>query len=230
ACRAALANYPCPKCLAPKPDLQRLTKKFNIRTPVTMKAVVQKAHAATTKKEKEEILKDNGLRGIKVPFLWEFRFSDPYAAYSYDTLHSDDLGKWGHHLWDLLLESLDEVNGKGTFAKNMRELARWPSLKHFNQVITIHIVADIRSKGTTNHGSARPGEGFQQEAAEASGGRPCSGSSRDRPQTCEISRRLGMLFALPCPIYLRPFLVHGSYQHTSFELQEAHGGVGCRLL
>ncbi|KAJ7686915.1 hypothetical protein B0H17DRAFT_984801 [Mycena rosella] len=37
----------------------------------------------------------------------------------------------------------------------------------FKQHAASHLVQDIRSKGTTNHGSTRPGEGFQQEAAEA---------------------------------------------------------------
>ncbi|KAJ7076603.1 hypothetical protein C8R43DRAFT_1179843 [Mycena crocata] len=232
ACRAALANYPCPKCLVHKDDLHRLMKAFVLRTPITMKKVVRKAFKANTKTEKEAILKNKGLHGID-HFLWGFRFSDPYAAYSYDTLHSDDLGKWGDHLWSLL-------GGKGTFAQNMRDFTRWPGLKHFNQVTTSvlpcivqifphndplvhciracqrlrimtgmhcmpsqrlerlqqfikdyeywcsqvtvkygkefdffkqhatsHIVDDIRNKGTTNHGSTRPGEGFQQEAAEA---------------------------------------------------------------
>lgn len=50
-------------------------------------------------------------------FLWDVRFSDPYAAYSYDTLHSDDLGKWGHHLWPLLLDELEKLKQKGPFAE-----------------------------------------------------------------------------------------------------------------
>lgn len=44
-------------------------------------------------------------------FLWDFRFSDPYKAISYDTLHSDDLGKWGKHLWVLLLKPVLENAG-----------------------------------------------------------------------------------------------------------------------
>ncbi|KAJ7076269.1 hypothetical protein B0H15DRAFT_805714 [Mycena belliarum] len=73
--------------------------------------------ASPTKTAKEDILKGHGLHGVK-HFLWDFRFSDPYAAYSYDTLHSDDLGKWGHHLWPLLLARLEELNQKGPFAEN----------------------------------------------------------------------------------------------------------------
>jgi len=44
-------------------------------------------------------------------FLWRYRFSDPYAAYCYDVLHSDDLGKWGKHLWPLTLDVLDSISG-----------------------------------------------------------------------------------------------------------------------
>lgn len=55
-------------------------------------------------------------------FLWDYRFSDPYKALSYDTLHSDDLGKWGKHIWELLLEVLEDLGMKGALTK------RWASL------------------------------------------------------------------------------------------------------
>ncbi|KAJ7826131.1 hypothetical protein B0H14DRAFT_2163033, partial [Mycena olivaceomarginata] len=140
-------------------------------------------------------------------------------------------GKWGHHLWLLVLEELEKLKQKGPFAENMRQFPRWPNLKHFNQVTTVHftdgqsfydilkcilpsivqllprnstlihcirayqcyritvgmeiqkvtneygksfdffkqhaashVVRDIGDKGTTNHGSTRPGESFQQKA------------------------------------------------------------------
>jgi hypothetical protein len=66
ACCAALANHPCPRCLVHKCDLHFLTKNFKLRTPARMKEIVQRALGATTKKDKEEILKKNGLHGIKV--------------------------------------------------------------------------------------------------------------------------------------------------------------------
>ncbi|KAJ6600245.1 hypothetical protein DFH09DRAFT_1302735 [Mycena vulgaris] len=65
ACRAALANYPCPKCLVHKDDLSELLKAFKGRTTDTMKAVVETALNAVTKMEKEAILKKNGLHGVK---------------------------------------------------------------------------------------------------------------------------------------------------------------------
>ncbi|KAF8142215.1 hypothetical protein K438DRAFT_2114720 [Mycena galopus ATCC 62051] len=253
ACRAALANFPCPKCLVNKCDLHKITSLFTSRTTATMRAVVLKAFRKNTKTDREKVLQNHGLHGVE-HFLWDIRFSDPYAAYSYDTLHSDDLGKWGHHLWPLLLDELEKLKQKGPLAENMRRFPRWPNLKHFNQVTTVHftdgqsfydnlkcilpcivelfppnnslvhcirayqcyrimvgmgcmperrlqqldvciqnyeywcsmvageygksfdffkqhavghVIRDIRDKGTTNHGSTCPGEGFQQEACDA---------------------------------------------------------------
>ena len=37
----------------------------------------------------------------------------------------------------------------------------------FKQHYVSHVISDIRQKGTTDNTSTRPGEGFQQEAAEA---------------------------------------------------------------
>ncbi|KAK6997280.1 hypothetical protein R3P38DRAFT_2563738, partial [Favolaschia claudopus] len=116
ACRAALANHPCPKCLIHKTDLHRISGNFELRTTPAMKAIVKKALKAKTHAKKEAILMDAGLRCIK-HFLWYFRFGDPYAAYVYDTLHSDDLGKLAKHLWLLLLEQLEDLKQKGPFAQ-----------------------------------------------------------------------------------------------------------------
>jgi Plavaka transposase len=66
ACRAALANFPCPKCLVHKSDLHRITGNFTLRTTQTMKAVVVKALKTGTKTHRENLLKSYGLHGIQV--------------------------------------------------------------------------------------------------------------------------------------------------------------------
>ncbi|KAG6847873.1 hypothetical protein H0H93_005308 [Arthromyces matolae] len=138
ACRGSLANVPCTKCLAPKSELHRITKRFPLRTPETMKEALQKARQAPNKTQKDKILQDFGLHDID-HFLWNYRFSDPYAASSYDTLHSDDIGKWGKHLWPLLLSVLEEAGRKGRFAANLAMFPRWANLKHFDAVTTSDI-------------------------------------------------------------------------------------------
>jgi hypothetical protein len=48
--------------------------------------------------------------------FWYIKNSDPYLASSYDLLHSDELGKFGKHLWPLILEVLGKLKKKGVFS------------------------------------------------------------------------------------------------------------------
>ena len=66
ACRAATANFPCPKCLVHKSNLSNITKTFEPRTSVSMQFVLELASQATSKSSKERILQDHGLHDIKV--------------------------------------------------------------------------------------------------------------------------------------------------------------------
>jgi hypothetical protein len=71
-------------------------------------------------------------------------------------LHSDDGGKWGKHLWLLVLDVLKQHGMKGTLAVksvkfsthfsaiiiwyyflSMRNVPRWANLKHFKNVTTV---------------------------------------------------------------------------------------------
>ena len=65
-CRAAGANYPCPKCLVFHSDLHNTGKFAELRTPENMKAVIVLASKAKTKGAREKILKDHGLHNVKV--------------------------------------------------------------------------------------------------------------------------------------------------------------------
>ncbi|KIJ58811.1 hypothetical protein HYDPIDRAFT_33775 [Hydnomerulius pinastri MD-312] len=136
ATRAALADHPCPKCLVRHEQLHNIDETFTQRTTQSMMAVYQKAACASTKSEAESILQSHGLHGTQ-NFFWTFRHSDPYLAASYDALHSDDLGKWGRHLWVLTLQELERLKAKGQLACHMRHVSRWPNLKHFNDVTTV---------------------------------------------------------------------------------------------
>jgi hypothetical protein len=49
--------------------------------------------------------------------LWEFGHSDPYKAVSYDTLHWDDGGKFGRHLWVYIKQVLTDLGKTNEFNK-----------------------------------------------------------------------------------------------------------------
>jgi len=65
-CRGALANHPCPKCLAHKTQLHEVTKSFTPRTVESMREVVRRAAAAASKTAAENILKGYGLHNVDV--------------------------------------------------------------------------------------------------------------------------------------------------------------------
>ncbi|KAG2128932.1 uncharacterized protein EDB93DRAFT_1108857 [Suillus bovinus] len=92
-----------------------------------------------TKSGSERILQQNGLYRT-FNFFWLLPHSDPYLVISYNKLHADDLGKFGKHLWQLLLTILEDLDVKGQLTINMRGVDRWSSLKHFLNVTTIEYV------------------------------------------------------------------------------------------
>ncbi|KAF8577038.1 hypothetical protein K439DRAFT_1622385 [Ramaria rubella] len=132
----ASAEHPCPRCLVSHAQLHELTKQFTFRTVETMFAVYQKALKARTKKDMESILKEHGLHLVMNAF-WFIANSDSHLECSYDLLHADDIGKWGKHLWPLLLEILGTLKKKGELSINMNLVPRWPNLKHFLSVTTL---------------------------------------------------------------------------------------------
>lgn len=46
-------------------------------------------------------------------FFWSLANSEPYSANSYDLLHSDEGGKFGRHIWPLVLDVLGKNGFKG---------------------------------------------------------------------------------------------------------------------
>ncbi|KAF8530333.1 hypothetical protein BU17DRAFT_35668, partial [Hysterangium stoloniferum] len=130
------ALHPCPRCLVHKNELTKITKVFPLCTIQTMSDVVQKATTARSKRHTEEILRDNGLH-IADNAFWTIANSDPYSSVSYDTLHSDDLGKWGDHLFPKMIEVLGNMKQGGKFSEFMSHIPSWPGLKIVHNVITV---------------------------------------------------------------------------------------------
>ncbi|EGO29424.1 hypothetical protein SERLADRAFT_433403 [Serpula lacrymans var. lacrymans S7.9] len=188
---AALANYPCPKCLVHHNELHNINGTFEPRITKTMQKAYLDSTRAPNKSEAERILQSRGLHATQ-NFFWSLHYLDPYLLVSYDKLHSDDLGKWGKHLWPLLLSVLAEDGVKGQLARNMRNVSRWRNLKHFGNVTTVdyadgqdvsrdygksfdffkqhfvnHVIEDIQQKGATDNYETRVGEGIHQEVRQA---------------------------------------------------------------
>ncbi|KAJ6534415.1 hypothetical protein B0H19DRAFT_1324155, partial [Mycena capillaripes] len=88
----------------------------------------------------------------------------------YDLLHFDESGKWGHHLWPLILDLLGElrlltemtdIHLTQRVSEDHGKRFRFPK-QHF----IVHALQDIRSKGVLRNATTRTGEGFHQEIAQ----------------------------------------------------------------
>ncbi|KAJ6461691.1 hypothetical protein C8R45DRAFT_841971, partial [Mycena sanguinolenta] len=134
-CRAGRAKFPCPRCLVSQEMLHFLQRTFEPRTSSSMRAVVRRAQNALNTTQKEKLLTEHGLHDI-VHFMRNFRFSDPYQAVSYDLLHFDESGKWGHHLWPLILDLLGELRLLTEMTDMMGQFPRWRNLKHIDDLAT----------------------------------------------------------------------------------------------
>ncbi|KAJ7639763.1 hypothetical protein DFH06DRAFT_1271790 [Mycena polygramma] len=138
ATRGALADFPCPRCLVRHDQLHNFFSanlEFPLQTTQTMKDVYEKAKFERFKTVAESMLQQYGLHLTENAF-WALRGTDAYKAISYDLLHSDDSGKWGKHIWPLLLDALADLGLKGMVTVNMAKVPRWPGLKHFDNVTT----------------------------------------------------------------------------------------------
>ncbi|KAA1474760.1 hypothetical protein DENSPDRAFT_906474 [Dentipellis sp. KUC8613] len=134
--RASPATYPCPRCLIRNDEQHNLSIERELRTTESMQAIYLEAKAASSRTAREAILQKYGLHFVENAF-WSIANSDPYAALSYDTLHSDDIGKWGKHLWPLLLQVLSNMKESEMLATNMNLVPTWPGLSHFSCVTDI---------------------------------------------------------------------------------------------
>ncbi|KAJ6476594.1 hypothetical protein DFH09DRAFT_1253495 [Mycena vulgaris] len=121
--------YPCPICFVPWNEQSDLSTEHPLRTGRHSEKILGDARALRTVAEKEELLKDNGLRDVENTF-WKLGDSDPHAAISYDPLHADDGGFWG--------SSLLSSQGSEAIVKidaQMAAFPRWRGLNHFETVM-----------------------------------------------------------------------------------------------
>ncbi|KAJ7820213.1 hypothetical protein B0H14DRAFT_2168465, partial [Mycena olivaceomarginata] len=63
-------------------------------------------------------------------------FSDLYQAVSYDLLHFNEPGKWGYHLWPLILDLLGELHLPTEMTDIMDKFPHWRNLKHIDDWAT----------------------------------------------------------------------------------------------
>ncbi|KAJ7897519.1 hypothetical protein B0H13DRAFT_2234374 [Mycena leptocephala] len=134
--RGLTSMYPCPICYVPWQEQSDLSTEHPQRVGQDSEQLIQEARAMRTAAEREELLKDHGLRDVENA-LWKIRGADPHEAISYDPLHADDGGFWGTHLFGQIKQRVTEL-GREAIVKIEEQFAafpRWRGLHHFDSIM-----------------------------------------------------------------------------------------------
>ncbi|KAJ7440438.1 hypothetical protein FB451DRAFT_1344109 [Mycena latifolia] len=128
--------YPCPICFVPWNEQSDLSSEHPRRTGKGSQEIVKDARTKDTAAEREEILKDNGLRNVENVF-WKIPKTDPHEAISYYPLHADDGGFWGSHLFKQFKARAAELGREATVKidEQIAAFPRWRGLHHFETVM-----------------------------------------------------------------------------------------------
>ncbi|KAF7290198.1 hypothetical protein MIND_01333200 [Mycena indigotica] len=137
--RGVKALFPCPICLVKTSDLSDFEVMATLRTAADSENLVVAAQQpGALQGEHEKILRDVGLRKVNNVF-WKLAYSDPHHAYSFDRLHTNHSGIWGHHLFPQLKLHLEKAGSRhlSKLDEQFDALPRWRNLNHFSSVSNI---------------------------------------------------------------------------------------------
>ncbi|KAI9441949.1 hypothetical protein BJY52DRAFT_1195036 [Lactarius psammicola] len=90
------------------------------------------AHA----RDREALLSSCGLRDVNNVF-WHLQNTDPHRALSFDRLHSNNSGLFGHHLWDVFKKQITDPGLQAKVDAQFYDVPRWSGLNHFQEVMNI---------------------------------------------------------------------------------------------
>ncbi|KAG1838310.1 hypothetical protein F4604DRAFT_1997251 [Suillus subluteus] len=118
--------WPCPVCLVPHDELLNILKCYPPQTSTHSQEVLKAARAKATAEEKEEKLKEYGLRDVINAFS-TMMYTDVHDALSWDRLHFN-VSLYHDHLWAELQKIIVSF---------YEAFPRWRNLKHLAQVMNI---------------------------------------------------------------------------------------------
>ncbi|KAI9435631.1 hypothetical protein BJY52DRAFT_1197489 [Lactarius psammicola] len=134
--RGYLGKLPCPICCVPKDQLADNSKTWPLRTAAHVKQILREVRALS-KSDHESHLSKHGIRDVNNVF-WLVNNSDPHRALSFDRLHLNNAGLFGHHLWqrfkDLVSRNRDAA---AKVDQQFGRVPRWRGLNHFPEVMKV---------------------------------------------------------------------------------------------
>ncbi|KAG8680131.1 hypothetical protein FRC08_016515 [Ceratobasidium sp. 394] len=108
ACIRGLGSLcPCPRCIEDENMLFNLLRVAKPRSASEVHDMMEKVKHLNVG-QTEAVLREHSYRPVQSAFAILGERMDVYRALSYDTLHNDDLGRWGAHLWPMLKDYIKE--------------------------------------------------------------------------------------------------------------------------
>lgn len=84
--RGITSNFPCPVCLVPREEQHDVTKTFNLRSTDEMHEIYTLSQDLSAK-DREEYLKDVGLRNVEVRY-------QNFPCFNYQRLQRSNVLEW----------------------------------------------------------------------------------------------------------------------------------------
>ncbi|KAG9075920.1 hypothetical protein FRC06_009809, partial [Ceratobasidium sp. 370] len=129
-------------CLTPDNKMHDLAFEAKPQDPKSFLALLKQVADLNITKS-SALLKEQGLQPVQNAFFSLGLRMNIFHALSYDTLHTDDLGQWGKHLWPLLKENMkaEPAEVQDIFNKWIDSVPPW---SHTNLIQLIRLQAEIR--------------------------------------------------------------------------------------
>ncbi|KAG1886896.1 uncharacterized protein F5891DRAFT_1200395 [Suillus fuscotomentosus] len=135
--RGIKSLWPCPVCLVPHDNLLDALKTYPRQTSDQSQNILQVAWGKQTAEERDDTLKQYGLRDVQNTF-WIVALTCVHYALSWDRLHFNG-GLYRNHLWAELQRLITSL-GRASVAQmdhNYEAFPWWRNLKHVSQVMSI---------------------------------------------------------------------------------------------
>ncbi|KAK0434975.1 uncharacterized protein EV420DRAFT_1623707 [Desarmillaria tabescens] len=130
--RGSGGKKPCPVCLVPDIEQNRLEAEYEHRSREQVRSILQTVASMRRKMDQNELLSEFGLCNIEnVFFNWDR--ADPYLALSFDPLHANDDGLFGKHLRTEVVARITNL-GRSEWEQadaQIRLFPWWRNLYHF---------------------------------------------------------------------------------------------------
>ncbi|KAG8735672.1 hypothetical protein FRC10_010281 [Ceratobasidium sp. 414] len=135
--RGVNGRCPCPRCTILGDLLFDLSYSAEYRRLGNVLEMMERAKHLNVG-QTGAMLHEHSYRPVQNALLTLGERMDLFCALSYDTLHNDDLGRWGSHIWPMLKEYIDkncQPSASSEFEARIAAVPPWPELNHYQNAL-----------------------------------------------------------------------------------------------